>query len=503
MRTSVQELMDQSGVKFGTSGARGLVSELTDRVCYAYTRGFLQFLEEVGDVERKNTVAVGGDLRPSTGRLMESVMGGIADAGYRVENCGFLPSPALAHFGLCGRIPSIMVTGSHIPEDRNGIKFNKCSGELLKEDEAGITRQVVEFDDSLFDSTGQWKHRAPEAPPASAVAFHKYMARYQEAFPSTALQGLRVGVYQHSAVGRDIIAEILRRLGAEVQTFGRSDRFIPVDTEAIREEDVELARRWVAESRFDAIVSADGDSDRPLVGDERGEWLRGDVAGIICARFLAADSVSTPVSCNTAVEKCGWFREVRRTRIGSPYVVASMMAATAAGMQRVVGYEANGGFLIDSDLMIEGRRLGALPTRDAVIVLLGVLLQARREGRTISQLVASLPQRFTSSDRLKEFPVERSRGILQQFQTGNEASNLAAANRIFGPEFGEATGIDRTDGVRVTLVSGEILHLRPSGNAPEFRCYTEAASEARAREMNARALGVLRKLGEEGRCSPH
>jgi phosphomannomutase len=495
MKISIQELMDQSGVKFGTSGARGLVTEMSDRICYAYTRGFLQFLEEVGDVKQKQDVAVGGDLRPSTGRLMDAVMRAIADANYRVENCGLVPSPALAHLGLSRRIPSVMVTGSHIPDDRNGIKFNKCSGELLKEDEAGITRQVVELDESLFGSNGQWKQAANSAPPISNVATQMYMERYREAFPSTALQGLRVGVYQHSAVGRDIIAEILRQLGAEVQTLGRSDRFIPVDTEAIREEDVELARRWAAESRFDALVSADGDSDRPLVADERGEWLRGDVAGILCARFLEADSVSTPVSCNTAVEKCGWFREVRRTRIGSPYVVASMLAASAAGMRRVVGYEANGGFLTNSEVMIEGRPLGALPTRDAVIVMLGVLLQARRQGKTLSQLVASLPQRFTASDRLKEFPVERSRRILEQFQTGNEASDLAAIHRIFGQEFGAATAIDRTDGVRVTFGNGEILHLRPSGNAPEFRCYTEAASEGRAREMNGRALGILRKLG--------
>jgi phosphomannomutase len=145
------------------------------------------------------------------------------------------------------------------------------------------------------------------------------------------LKGLRVGVYQHSAVGRDVLVKILSHLGAEVTPLGRSDKFIPVDTEAIRPEDVQLARDWAATGKFDALVSADGDSDRPLVSDENGNWLRGDIAGILCAKFLAADSISTPVSCNTAVEKCGWFPEIRRTRIGSPFVVASMMEATAGG----------------------------------------------------------------------------------------------------------------------------------------------------------------------------
>src|SRR6188474_489861 len=125
MKISIQELMDQSGVKFGTSGARGLVTEMSDRICYAYTRGFLQFLEDAGELRQRNAdVLVGGDLRPSTGRLMRAVMRGATDAGYRPVNCGYLPSPALALLSLQRRVPAVMVTGSHIPDDRNGIKFN-------------------------------------------------------------------------------------------------------------------------------------------------------------------------------------------------------------------------------------------------------------------------------------------------------------------------------------------------------------------------------------------
>src|SRR5262249_38299256 len=154
--------------------------------------------------------------------------------------------------------------------------------------------------------------------------------------------------------------------------------------EAIRPEDAKLALGWAAQNQFDAIVSADGDSDRPLISDEKGHWLRGDIAGILCAKFLEADSVSTPVSCNTAGEKCDWFRQVRRTRIGSPFVVASMLQASARGAKCVVGYEANGGFLLNSDVESGGRQLRALPTRDAVIVILGILLLARKQVEKIS-----------------------------------------------------------------------------------------------------------------------
>jgi phosphomannomutase len=67
MTTTISELMTRTGVKFGTSGARGLATQLTDLVAYAYTQGFLQYLRECGDLTSDTrAVAFGGDFRPST-----------------------------------------------------------------------------------------------------------------------------------------------------------------------------------------------------------------------------------------------------------------------------------------------------------------------------------------------------------------------------------------------------------------------------------------------------
>jgi phosphomannomutase len=492
MKVSIQELMARSGVAFGTSGARGLATAMTDLVCYAYARGFLQYLESIGEIKRAGgRVAVGGDFRPSTSRVMEAVCRAANDLGYRAVNCGKIPSPAVALFGFENKIPSIMVTGSHIPDDRNGIKFNKCAGEVLKSDETGMSSQIVELDDALFGADGNFV-KTNNAREVSPEAGENYAMRYLNFFEPDALHGLRVGVYQHSAVGRDVLVKILSNLGAEVTPLGRSEKFIPVDTEAIRPEDVQLALDWAKQDRFDAIVSADGDSDRPLVSDENGNWLRGDIAGILCARFLEADSISTPMSCNPAVEKCGWFREIRRTRIGSPFVVASMMEATASGAKRVVGYEANGGFLLNSDIVTGDKILRALPTRDAVIVMLGILLLAKAQGKKVSELAASLPARFTASDRLKNFATEKSAAILAKFNSGSEAADKAAIEKMFGGICGRVASLNRTDGLRVTFANEEVIHLRPSGNAPEFRCYAEAATDERAWEITTRALAKIR-----------
>jgi phosphomannomutase len=489
MRITIRDLMAKSGVAFGTSGARGLAIAMTDHVCYLYTRGFLQYLEAAGELSREvpRLVAVGGDFRPSTDRVMEAVCRAAEDMGYAPVNCGKVPSPAVANFGFQRQVPSIMVTGSHIPDDRNGIKFNKPGGEVLKDDELGMSRQVVEVDDALFGADGNFV-RPAAARAVSPVAGEEYVARYLKFFAPDALRGLRIGVYQHSAVGRDLLVRILSSLGASVTPLGRSEKFIPVDTEAIRPEDVQLALDWANGGAFDALVSTDGDSDRPLVSDEHGRWLRGDIAGVLCARFLAADSVSTPVSCNTAVEKCGWFGQIQRTRIGSPFVVASMLRASATGRQRVVGYEANGGFLLNSNLTAAGATLSALPTRDAVIVILGVLLLAKAQGRTVAGLAAALPARFTASDRLKNFATERSAAILARFNSGADAVDCVAVENMFGGLCGKVSSLNRVDGLRIKFENEEVIHLRPSGNAPEFRCYAEADSESRAQGIVAEAL---------------
>ncbi len=492
MEINIQDLMESSGVKFGTSGARGLAADMTDWVCYVYTQGFLQYLESQGQLATGNTrVAVAGDLRPSTDRVMQAVAQAVSDRGYRPVNCGKIPSPAIALYGLQQHIPAIMVTGSHIPADRNGIKFNKATGEVLKDDEAGIRRQRVKVDSSLFTEGRDLAQPTWTDWPEVTEARDAYVARYLDVFPRDCLDGQHIGVYQHSAVGRDLLVEIIQGLGAEVTPLGRSDTFIPVDTEAIRTEDVALAAQWAEQNRFNAIVSTDGDSDRSLIADETGQWFRGDIAGILCAQFLRADSVSTPVSCNTAVEKYGWFKEVRRTRIGSPYVIASMQAAAQDGARTVVGYEANGGFLTQSEMIVYGQPLAALPTRDAVIVHLGLLLLARQQNKSLSQLKANLPARFTASDRLKNFPTEQSQAILAHFNSSDPQQDQANIDHTFGPLCGPCQHIDTTDGLRITFTNDEIIHLRPSGNAPEFRCYTEAASPLRAEEINQSCMVLL------------
>lgn len=482
---SIADLMTQSGVAFGTSGARGLVTAMTDGVCFAYTCAFLQHLANIGQFKAGQHVAIAGDLRSSTPRIMVACAAAIRHLGGEVDNCGFVPSPAVAAYGFKEAIPSLMVTGSHIPDDRNGIKFNRVDGEVLKADEQGIRAQSVDLPD-LFDEEGMLKAVQPIAPLVDVAT--PYIARYVDAFGSQALSGLKLGVYEHSAVGRDILIALVEALGGEAVSLGRSDKFIPVDTEAVRPEDQKLAREWATDLELDAILSTDGDSDRPLLADESGVWMRGDVLGILCARALGIKAVATPVSCNSAVELSGLFGAVRRTRIGSPFVIEAMNALVEEGQGSVCGYEANGGFL----LAVGRRNLAALPTRDAVLPILATLVDARQRGVALSALLDQLPARYTFSGRLQNYPTAQSQKLIAQLEQGRKVEILARLWAIFGALAGEADRIDRTDGLRIHFIGGDIIHLRPSGNAPELRCYTESNSADRAAWLNEKALQLIR-----------
>lgn len=454
---NTKEILQNSGVKFGTSGARGLVEDFSPDVCAAYTHAFVSAMAHY----TFDSVAIGIDNRPSSPDMAKYIAAALLQLNIKPVYYGVLPTPALAYKAMIDRVPAIMITGSHIPFDRNGIKFYRPDGEITKEDELTINSTNVEFKhleyfpDLTIDST----------------ASELYIKRNTELFDNHPLSGKKVGIYEHSSAGRELYREIFESLGAEVISLEPSDTFVPIDTEAVEEGDKQKAKSWAKHYGFDAIFSTDGDGDRPLVADENGEWLRGDVLGLLTAKFMQIEALAVPVSCNTAIEKCGQFTKVERTKIGSPYVIAEF-DKLASKYQSVAGFEANGGFLLGSDILFNGNILKALPTRDAVLP--AIVLFAMTKDSGIADAVKQLPRRYTQSDRLKNFATEKSNSLIRLFKSdpGKLLVLIGVTNKV--------VEVDITDGLRLILENKDILHLRPSGNAPELRCYVESRSHQEA-----------------------
>ncbi|WP_061933419.1 phosphomannomutase [Aureimonas sp. AU22] len=455
-----------SSLKFGTSGLRGLVVDLVGRPAADWTGAFLAHLDRAGLAPASREVLVGRDLRSSSPQIADDCLRAAAGLGWHALDAGALPTPALALEAMRRGAAAVMVTGSHIPDDRNGLKFYRPDGEITKGDEAGIRAAFEARTAAAADRV------EGSVAPLGGLA-EAYIERIAGFFGSDALAGLRVGVYQQSSVARDILVEALTRLGAASEPLGRADRFIPVDTEAHRPEDLELLAGWAAGGRFDAIVSTDGDADRPLLADEQGRVVRGDLLGLLTARQLGARTVVTPVTSSSSLERASFLGKVVRTRVGSPFVIEGMEGEAAAG-DVVVGFEANGGVLLGSAVARGGRTLSAMKTRDALLPIVATLAEAKAAGLPVSRLVADLKAGAAMADRLPEIAATQSTPFLAMLAAGGEE---AAA---FFAERGGARGVDAFDGVRTTLRDGSTVHYRASGNAPELRCYVEAADETAA-----------------------
>lgn len=467
------EVLGASGVLFGTSGARGLVTQFTPDVCAAFTHAFIASMRSNFTFSQ---MAVAIDNRPSSPAMAQAIIQALNDADIEAIYYGVVPTPALAYTAMQDNMPCIMVTGSHIPFDRNGIKFYRPDGEITKADEQAILNAKEGFNaiNELAELT---------VDPRSAKF---YQTRYTDLFDADLLAGKRIGIYEHSSAGRDIYQGLFESLGAEVISLERTDKFVPIDTEAVAESDKEKARLWSKKYDLDFIFSTDGDGDRPLVADENGEWLRGDILGLLCSQALQVEALAVPVSCNTIIAEAPHFKVVSKTRIGSPYVIAEF-SELAGAYKSIAGFEANGGYLLGSDISVNGKLLKALPTRDAVLPVLMLLSLAKT--LSVESLVSNLPQRFTHSDRIQNFPTENSLTIIESGRqnTGQLLDKLGFENLV-------ARSIDNTDGLRIELSNNTIIHLRPSGNAPELRCYAEAEQMEEAITLVEQVLNNVRLI---------
>jgi phosphomannomutase len=161
-------------------------------------------------------------------------------------------------------------------------------------------------------------------------------------------------------------------------------------------------------------------------------------------------------------------------------------AARAGGKKVVCGWEANGGFLLGSDLP----GLKALATRDAFLPLLCALFAAG--SGTLVEMFDRLPARYSKAALLKDFPRATSLKIVGGLTPETIGS-------FFGAEagFAKLERVDRTDGVRMLFANGDVAHVRPSGNADELRIYAVADTQARAdaiAEAGVAPGGILRRL---------
>jgi phosphomannomutase/phosphoglucomutase len=432
---------------FGSSGVRGVVGEdLTPTFV-------LRVATAAGTVWGAERAAVARDTRHTGGMLADAAAAGLARVGSDVDRLGVVPTPATQLYAERGGIPVVVITASHNPPEYNGVKLVGSDGiELsigaLERIEGRLAGAAA---GARWDAVGE--RRTVEG----------VGRRYIEAVCGAvereriADAALTVALDPGHGAGALTSPELLRELGCRVLTVNaQPDGHFPGrDPEPVPEHLGDL-RRLVRASEADLGVAHDGDADRAIFVDERGEYIEGDAtfAALAAAELGRGDTVVSAVTASQRLvdlaERVG--ATLERTPVGSTRIISRVRELDAAGESVPIAGEGNGGVLFPAYRL----------ARD------GAYAAAR-----FLELVAERP----ASEVVGGFAgYHNVRTTVGYEDDAERAAILAAAERHAASSSGE---LDATDGYRLDFGDAWVL-ARASGTEPLVRVYAEAREKARA-----------------------
>ncbi|MDG4647655.1 phosphoglucosamine mutase [Roseibacterium sp. SDUM158017] len=314
---------------FGTDGVRGransypMTAEMALRLGAAAGRFFRR------DDGRAHRVVIGKDTRLSGYMLENALTAGFTSTGMNVLLLGPVPTPAVGLLTRSMRADvGVMISASHNPASDNGIKFFGPDGfKLSDEAEAEI--------ETLLD-TGVEPARAENIGRAKRIddGRFRYVERVKGTFPAgLTLEGIRVVIDCANGAAYRAAPEVLWELGAEVITIGASPDGTNIN-DGVGSTATAAAAAKIRESRADVGICLDGDADRVILLDEKGEEADGDqIMALLAERWalegrLAGGTLVATVMSNLGLERFldAQGLKLHRTAVGDRYVVEAMRA---------------------------------------------------------------------------------------------------------------------------------------------------------------------------------
>lgn len=435
-----------AGELFGTNGVRGIAnSELTADMA-------LNLGRTIGTL-RQGKIAIACDTRVSSSMLKSAVSAGIMSTGSDVVDIGIAPTPALQYYVKetdCSA--GVIVTASHNPREYNGIKF-------VQENGVEFYREMDEESERVYMSK---KFRIAEwSEVGQLYQDNSGLRKYIEAIVNSVEldKSYRVAVDCGNGAGCFTTPEILKELGCDIYGINcNPDGRFPARNPEPVEASLDLLKKAVVDFRADFGVAHDGDADRAVFVDEKGNFVNEDVMLALMAKHYVEKNggglVVTPVSSSKCVEDAVKMAggEIVYTAVGSP-VVAKVMIEKEA----VFGGEGNGGLIFPEHLV----------ARDGGMSVAKVLELLDEKGKRLSELAAEIPRYHIVKGKVE---CREKKRLLEGLKE----------------EFPEANHID---GARIDFDDGWVL-IRPSGTEPIARVYAEAKTGDRARELYE--LGLIR-----------
>ena len=444
---------------FGTFGVRRTANDVL-------TPEFASRLAACYGTLVKGTVAVGGDTRTSTIMLKEAVTAGLLSSGCDVVDLGILPTPGVQYAVRKYYDGGVMITASHNPPQYNGLKF-------LDEDGIGIPDEMdFEIERLYFDAE------------PDRVGFHEIGQLYKndkiideyvdEAVSKVDVDAikeanLKVVVDCGSGAGCFTAPYLIRKLGCDVTTLNsQPDGFFPGRNPEPIEENLQELIHVVKELNADIGLAHDGDADRTICIDEKGNFVLGDKTFTLVEKQMLKENgggiIVTTVATSQAIYDVAeeYNGEVIATAVGDLLVARKLKDEDG-----LFGGEENGGLIFPD--FVYGR--------DAVMTVAKILETVAKAEKPLSELVAELPVYYASKTKI-ECPDDE-----KEFVMTSIADEIQKTTDF---------ELDLTDGVKILKEDGWVI-IRPSGTEPIFRCFAESDSQKKADEMTEWGLGLIEK----------
>ena len=441
---------------FGTDGIRGLANggKLTPEL--AMKVGMAAGLKFVNG-DHRNRVVIGKDTRRSGYMLENALTAGFTAVGMDVYLLGPMPTPAVAMLTRSLRADlGVMISASHNPYDDNGIKLFRSDGYKLSDALEDDIERLIDSDMTAQLSRGREIGRAHR----DEAAQTRYIEYAKRTLPKNVdLSGLRVVVDCANGAAYKVAPTALWELGAEVFTIGDEPDGFNIN-DKVGSTAPDALRAKVKEVRADIGIALDGDADRVIIVDEKGEIVDGDQFMAVIAESwhsrgeLRGGGLVATVMSNLGLERYlgGIGLALERTQVGDRYVLEAM---------RAKGFNVGGeqsGHIILSDFTTTG---------DGLIAALQLLAVAKLADRPISATC----RRF---DRVPQ--------LLQsvRFREGKPLENKLVQQAISES--------------RARLGDGGRLVIRESGTEPVIRVMAESDDEGLVAAVVGEIAATIKKV---------
>ena len=441
---------------FGTNGIRGVFSEdLTLEFVHDMTLA-------IGTYFEKGTVLIGFDGRESSPVISKVVSSALNSIGIDCNVVGIVPTPCL-QFAVktLGYSGGIMITASHNPPQYNGIKPTAKDGvEISRGDELVV--EDIYLQKSWIKNTENWGTTGKEE-----RAIETYLKGIVSQIDSKLIESKNFKVVLDLGNGVQAVSapDFCKMMQCQTLLVNQNiDGKFPGRGSEPTPQNLSELSQTVTENNADFGIAFDGDGDRSIFCDNKGNILTGDKSALaLTQHILKKNSNSVIVTClnsgsNIEVLADKFNSKVIRTKIGSVEVSRKMIHTNA-----LIGFEENGGYMYGKHNQV----------RDGCMTL-ALMLDLLATGKSLSDEIANLPPSFTTKDKVS--------------CSSENASKLIS---LLKEEFPSS---DTTDGIKITTDPKNWVMIRPSGTEPIVRVYAEAESQEKLDILMSEYLNKVKSI---------